>query len=170
MDMAITGCVRAMGSALDCLAAVAIGVLRTPTSITRASFGQLANFVKSKKAQNGTQRQQQAWRDWTHLVQNHENALPGGWFAWLQSMRNLNIHRGRQVHTLVQRLRANDAPQMVVFDADPMTLQRHAARFDLHLRNRPDLPDLQDFITAQKTEDLWIAEPATTTLPVFSSS
>jgi hypothetical protein len=33
IDMAITGSVRALGSALDCLAAVAIGVLRIPSGV-----------------------------------------------------------------------------------------------------------------------------------------
>lgn len=50
MDMAITGCVRAMGSALDCVAAVAIVTIRVPQSITKASFGGLASFLEKRAA------------------------------------------------------------------------------------------------------------------------
>ncbi|HJZ34939.1 MAG TPA: hypothetical protein VJ204_01605 [Solirubrobacterales bacterium] len=165
MDMAITGCVRAMGSALDCLAATAIGVMRAPTSITTASFGRLATFNESRKAQGGTELQRRAWQDWARLVAIHEGLPPTGWFPWLGAMRNLNIHRGRQVHMLLQRQKETDVPQMIVFDADPATLNRDAARFDLHLRNRPDLPDMRDLIGVADQADLWIYEPATTTLP-----
>jgi hypothetical protein len=164
MDMAITGCVRAMGSALDCLAATAIGVLRIPLSITRASFGGLANFPKSKAGQSPNHHQKRAWGRWAQLVETHEQKLPEGWFDWEQAMRNLNIHRGRQVHTLVQKRREPDEPQILVFDRDPEGLTRSAARFDLHLRNRPELPDMQDFVTSPKKADLWIAEPAQVTL------
>lgn len=165
MDMAITGCVRAIGSALDCLAATAIGVLRIPESITKASFPALASrFPISKAAQNANSKQARAWGDWSKLVKNHESHLPAGWFDWEQDMRNLNIHRGRQVHTLLQRLKDPEQPQMIVTTDDPIEITKSTARFDLHLRNRPGLPDMQDFITAPKQEDLWIAEPATTTL------
>lgn len=165
MDMAITGCVRAMGSALDCLAATAIGVLRIPRSITKASFRDLTHFTKKNAAQAASPKQRKAWEDWAKLVESHESKPPYGWFDWEQAMRNLNIHRGRQVHTLVQRLKSPEEPQMIVFDRDPGELTRTAARFDLHLRNRPDLPDMQDLITSKTRQDLWISEPATVTLP-----
>ena len=165
MDMAITGCVRAMGSTLDCLAATAIGVMRIPSSITTASFGRLATFTESKKAQGGTELQRRAWQDWTRLVAIHEALPPTGWFDWLLGMRNLNIHRGRQVHILLQRLKESDTPQMIVFDSDPVGLERQAARFDLYLRNRPDLPDMQDLISVSHDSDLWVYEAATITLP-----
>jgi hypothetical protein len=165
MDMAITGCVRAIGSALDCLAATAIGVLRIPESITKASFSTLASrFPTSKAAENANHKQARAWSDWSRLVKSHESYLPTGWFDWEQDMRNLNIHRGRQVHTLLQRLRDPEQPQVIVPTDDPIEITKSTARFDLHLRNRPRLPDMQDFITAPKKHDLWITEPATTTL------
>jgi hypothetical protein len=49
MDMAITGCMRALGSALDCLAATAIGILRMPFSIQRASFSQIGKTLEPKQ-------------------------------------------------------------------------------------------------------------------------
>jgi len=165
MDMAITGCVRAIGSALDCLAATATGVLRVPLSITKASFGGLTRFTKENTARAASPKQRKAWEDWARLVESHASKPPDGWFEWEQAMRNLNIHRGRQVHTLVQRLKSPEESQMIVFDRDPGELTRTTARFDLHLRNRPGLPDMQDFITSEKRQDLWISEPATVTLP-----
>jgi hypothetical protein len=170
MDMAITGSVRAMGSALDCLGATAIGVLRMPTSITKASFGALVkNFPKSKAAKSANRKQVRAWGDWLRLVENHKRMQPTDWFDWLEAMRNVNIHRGRQVHTLMQRLRAPDEPQFLVLDQKPGDLTLSAARFILHLRNRPGLPDMQDFITAEKGR-LWLSEAATITLPGLLST
>lgn len=170
MDMAITGSARAMGSVLDCLAATAVGVLRMPVSITKASFGWLTkNFPKSRAAGTANPKQARAWGDWARLIENHREMPPAGWFEWLEAMRNLNVHRGRQVHTFMQRLGAGDAPQLLVYAREPKDLTLSAARFDLHLRNRPGLPDMQDLITAGQGR-LWIAEPATVTLPGLLSS
>jgi hypothetical protein len=38
------------------------------------------------------------------------------------------------------------------------------ARFDLHLRRRPSLPDMYDFIVSADAAELWLDERATTTL------
>jgi hypothetical protein len=164
MDMAITGSVRALGSTLDCLAATTIGVLRMPTSMTKASFGGLArNFPKTRHAKAANTKQARAWGDWGRLVDGHWKLPPVGWFDWLDAMRNLNVHRGRQIHVLMQRLRAPEEPQLLVFDQEPKELTVSAALFDLHLRNRPGLPDMQDLITADEGR-VWLGETADVTL------
>lgn len=165
MDMEITGCVRALGSALDCLAAVAIGVLRMPYSIQRASFADLTKVVSPKTLASATPKQRQLWGAITQLCETHRQKPPAGWLDWLNGMRNLNVHRARQVHILLQRVRNPDQPQLLVFDQDPVAVTKQTARFDLHLRRRPSSPDMHDFIASSATVDLWLSERATTTLP-----
>jgi hypothetical protein len=50
-----------------------------------------------------------------------------------------------------------------VFSSEPIGITEDA-RFDLHLRKRPHLPHMQDFITAPQAEDPFLNETATTTL------
>jgi hypothetical protein len=165
MDMAITGCTRALGSALDCLGAVAIGVLRMPFPITRGSFGDIARVVEPKTLATGKPKQQHVWADLHALLERHGNLPPDGWLDWLIGMRNLNVHRARKTHILLQRVRDTGQPQMIAFTAHPEEVAKKTARFDLHLRRRPDLPDMHDLIISPTVTDLWINERATTTLP-----
>jgi len=165
MDMAITGCTRALGSALDCLGAVGIGVLRMPYPITSGSFRDIDREMSPKVLATGSPKQQQLWSDLHKLCENHRKQPPDGWLDWLFGMRNLNVHRARQARIRLQRMRDTDEPQLLVKTSEPEQIAKETARFDLHLRNRPGLPDMHDFITSPMTSDLWINEPATTTLP-----
>jgi hypothetical protein len=164
MDMAITGCARAMGSALDCLGALAVGVMRMPCSIARASFRDIERIATGAAVATATIDQQRAWKGLHKLCEIHRRKPPDGWLEWLLGMRNLNVHRARQTHILLQRTRDKHQPQIVVFTAEPEEILKMTARFDLHLRRRPDLPDMHDFISSPATTDLWINEPASTTL------
>lgn len=165
VDMAITGCVRALSSVLDGLGAVAVGVLRLPFSLHRAAFTNISQAVEPKPLAKGTRKQQELWRDLNRIIDAHRNRLPKGWLDWLAGMRNLNVHRARQVHVFLQRTRDQAQPQVLVMTATPEEVNRQMARFDLHLRKRPDLADMQDFVTAPSPGDLWINERAGTTLP-----
>jgi hypothetical protein len=121
--------------------------------------------TRTEQLAKGTAEQQKAWGAITKLCELHRQKPPDGWLDWLNGMRNLNVHRARQVHILLQCLRDSGQPQMIVFAADPVDVAKRSARFDLHLRCRPQLPDMQDFIASPATGDLWINERATTTLP-----
>jgi hypothetical protein len=163
-DMEIIGCTRAMASALDCLGAVAVGVMRMPTSITRASFLDIERVATGKAMASGTIEQRRAWVDLHELCDAHRKKPPDGWREWLMDMRNLNVHRARQTHIQLQRIRDKHQPQAVVVTSEPEEMLKMIARFDLHLRRRPDLPDMHDFISSPTTTNLWINEPAGTTL------
>jgi hypothetical protein len=163
-DMAIIGCTRAMASALDCLGAVAIGVTRMPRSITQASFLDIERVATGSAIASGTPNQQQAWKSIHEVCEVHRKKPPDGWREWLLEMRNLNMHRARQTHIQLQRIRDKHQPQALVVTSEPAEMLKMTARFDLHLRRRPGLPDMQDFITSPTTSDLWINEPAATTL------
>jgi hypothetical protein len=163
-DMAVIGWSRAMGSALDCLGAVAVGVLRMPVSLTKASFRDIEQVATGKAMTAATRDQQRAWSDMHRLCEAHRAKPPSGWLEWLMDMRNLNVHRARQTHIQLQRIRDKHQPQAVVVTSTPDEMLKMTARFDLHLRRRPNLADMQDFITSSTTTDLWINETAATTL------
>jgi hypothetical protein len=163
--MHLTGVVRALGSALDCLAAVAIGVLRIPKSLQRAGLPTLSTQLRDEllgKKKTATADQEQSWQQLSDLIQKAANSQPTGWWDWLVGMRNLNVHRARLTRVMLGRPK-DEHPVLVVFTSEPIDLANDA-RFDLHLRKRPHLPDAQDFITAPKAEDLFLNETATTTL------
>jgi hypothetical protein len=165
IDLHTTGFVRGLGSALDCLAAVGIGVLRIPTSLQRAGLptliGQLRDQLLGKGKSHSTD-QEGLWQAFYDLIEKHRTSAPSGWFDWLLGMRNLNVHRARLTRVMLGRPK-DEHPVLVVFTSEPIDLAKDA-RFDLHLRRRPQLPDTQDFITAPKAEDLFLNETAATTL------
>jgi hypothetical protein len=165
-EMDITGWGRALCSTLDCLAACAIGVLRIPNSLLRAQFSHLNNLPAQMS--KGTPVQQQAWQDLKDIIDQHQTNFPTGWFEWVNGMRILNVHRPRQVNVLLQRTLEPGEPQLAFVANDPAEaseVMKASARFDLHLRQRPQLSDMQDLIEAPRARDIWIAEPAQTTMP-----
>lgn len=165
-EMDITGWGRALCSALDCLAACAIGVLRIPNSLLRAQFSHLKNVTNH--ITKATPAQQQAWQGLLELTDHHQQSLPTGWFEWVNGMRVLNVHRPRQVKVLLQRTVEPGEPQLAFVADDPAEASkviRDTARFDLHLRQRPQLSDMQDLIEAPQARDIWVGEPAQTTMP-----
>lgn len=165
IDMHLTGIVRALGSALDCLAAVAIGVLRIPRSLQRAGLPTLTADLRDQilgKGKSRSENQEKSWQQFYDLIEGATASQPAGWFDWLMGMRNLNVHRARLTRVMLGRPK-DEHPVLVVFASEPIDLAKDA-RFDLHLRKRPHLPDAQDFISASKFEDLFLNETADTTL------
>ena len=166
LDLDLTGFCRALWSALDCVSAAAIGIARLPFSIQRASIADLGKI--SKLIEDGKAAGDEQVRNWNALdavVTEGEADYPRGWFEWLRGMRNLSVHRARQVRVLLQRNADSDEPRLAVVTESPIDVAKARARFDPHLRRRPGLPDMQDLIETRPASDLWINEPALTTLP-----
>jgi len=92
------------------MSAVAVGILRMPVSIHKASFHDIRRTADPKTLPKGTSDQQKAWTALDQLCERHRNKPPSGWLDWLFGMRNLNVHRARQVHMLLQRTRAAVSP------------------------------------------------------------
>ena len=165
VDIGLTGFFGALPSALDCLAAVAIGVCRLPRSITKADINDLESLAPKLHAA-GTAAQRQVWDDVAALVARHRALLPVGWFDWLMAMRNLMTHRARQERILLQQTIEDGRPQLAVVTDTPSDVT-DTWRFDLHLRKRPSLPDMQEFTRAGALADLWMKEPVADTLPAL---
>ena len=89
------GLLRAIGSALDCLAGVTIGVAAIPLSILRADFSRVLNFLRVLvPADEGTRAQGEIGKS---ILVAIERVGPPGWLAWALDYRNMLVHRGRQM-------------------------------------------------------------------------
>ena len=160
LDRELVGFFRAAGSLLDCLAAVAIGVLRLPFSIQRAEAGDLGRLVT--QAQHAEEPFAAVWTRASEAVERVRTGSPDGWLEWTIEMRNAVIHRARQLQIWLPRAtRQPGQPQFIVRTNQPM---RRLVRYAPHLRHRPWLPDLLALASAQGAEDNWLFEPATVTL------
>lgn len=90
------GLLRAVGSALDCLAAVVIGVAALPMNILKADFSKLTQYVTApNRLPDMPQLHQQ-------LAETIKRALaragPEGWLEWATGYRNMLVHRGRHIN------------------------------------------------------------------------
>lgn len=163
IDLHLGALTSGLQAAFDCLAATAIGVLRVPVSIKRAHMTQVDDLTAAH-FKPLTRELERAWRDWTTLVSHHKLSPPKGWWGWLAGMRHQWVHRARQNRVHVQRVRENDQPQVLLLAEDPAAASAEVARFDVHLRRRPHLADMEDFVLAPAPVDLWLAEPAEVTV------
>lgn len=89
------GIVRALASALDCLAGVVIGVAALPMSILRADFDKARNNLNriAGAANDGEKMQAQFG---AMLEAAIAAAGPPGWLKWTLDLRNMLVHRGRR--------------------------------------------------------------------------
>lgn len=155
VDMAIVGFFRGVGSALDCLAAAAIGVLRLPCSIRRATFPQLRGF--------GTAKTYPVWAELTNLVDHYANDPAEGWLDWTLEMRHALMHRPRLLTLLLPR----DTPPLRVLlpKAVAKVVLQDRLRFDPYFRRTPWLPDMQHLASGRAggLSDAVLGEIATQT-------
>lgn len=163
IDLHLGAVVSALQAAFDCLAATAVGVLRLPVSLKRTQITQVIDLAQPQFKAT-TPELTRAWGDWTALVAHHKASPPSGWWQWLADMRHQRVHRARQNRVLVQRMRDQGEPQVVIFTEDPEALTVETARFDVHLRCRPQLADMEDFVLAPDPSALWLGEPISVTL------
>ncbi len=90
------GLIRAIASALDCLAGVIIGVAAWPQSILKADFKQARTVLAriDGSASAGTKAQ----ADFAALLESAiADAGPQGWLDWTLDLRNMLVHRGRRI-------------------------------------------------------------------------
>jgi hypothetical protein len=145
------GLVRALASALDCVAGVVVGAVAVPDSIAKASWPRLRRWFKDLKPKDG---------DVVGLVQQEfgetlEKAItecgPAGWLDWVLDYRNMVVHRGRRIETgmyeptRIPRLDAAGEIQPVI--APLMSLPRDPARSDVEVmldEGQPSAPVLTE--------------------------
>lgn len=139
------GLLRALCSALDCLAALTIGVYPLPDRIKTASFSR--TFPRSPERHG-----HDPLAEIRATVLRH-NA--GGWLHWMLDYRNMLIHRGL-------RLQFHESEP----DTTILGPSRIPARFRTrrHLPRSPSLSDIEAFVDADSAEAYMIREDARETL------
>jgi hypothetical protein len=92
--MHVAGMMRAVGSVLDCIGGVAVGVGGLRTSILKADLPVVfERCAKLAGASAGERLQQQLARE---LRRTLESAGPPDWWRWATDYRNMLVHRGRR--------------------------------------------------------------------------
>lgn len=155
-DMLIASFFRAFGSTLDCLAGTAIGVLRVPRAIVRASMRRDLFALDAASATTADARA--AWGAFRALLDALRKGPPDSWMDWALLYRNALLHRPRQINMMLPRV---PATSLIL----PPWRAHELLRYDLYLRRRPWLPELEHLATHDRpVEDLFLREPAAQTL------
>lgn len=146
----LTGALRALSAALDCLAGTTIGVVALPMSILRADFQKLRRRSGNSDQSHLIQREFAAT-----LEQLIDESGPQGWIEWVLTFRNMLVHRGRRTE-MVQLL-----PRLpVVYGPDGQPVPR--MRVVTQLPSDPDRSDIEVLLDASVAPVL--TEPAERTL------
>jgi len=149
------GLIRAIASALDCLAGVIIGVAALPKSILTADFKGARKTLKAIKGANSVGAAVQA--DFATKLESAINAVgPEGWLDWTLDLRNMLVHRGRRIE-----LRQFSEIEVVLLGADGRSAPyfRRAS----HLPRDPGRSDIEVLIE-MPWGNMVLHEEETTTL------
>lgn len=132
------GFFRAIGSSLDCLGAVIIGVLGLQFSLRKSDIGK-AKVALSKVADLGTPgaKLQIDFRDFFEAIKISSG--PVDWLEWVDQYRNMFVHRGRRI--TYNQFRPRDTP---LYDSEGQWIPRVTST--LHLAIHPDKSDAEAFI------------------------
>jgi len=152
----------ALGTTLDCLAAVLVVVTRAPFSVQKADFGHLRQLNPDAKykafAAEIPAEQRQLWRELKTELAAAEAAGPADWLDWSLEMRNALTHRGRVTNIYLPR---RISTQLAV---PPTTQPQSLYRYDLFLRRRPWLPEIEGMLAANGLPNSVLDEPAWQTI------
>lgn len=159
----VAGFFDAVGTALDCLAAMLIVVTRAPLSVQRADFAQLSGLDPTKThasafATSVPGDQRDLWRQLVNELAVSFDVGPSDWLAWSLEMRNALTHRGRVTNVYLPR---KISGQIVV---PPTSAPQKLYRYDLHLRSRPWLPGIEGMLAGKDLPASWLDEPAGRTI------
>jgi len=163
LDTCVTDCFRAVGSAMDCLAAASVLLTGAPLQVQRAEGSWFLRRLDEDRRPSPAAAQEQAWNEVAAAVTQEGNTPSRGWLAWSLETRNAVVHRGQLLRTWLNRPgRAAGSPQLLISTAtDPAYLMR----MEPHLRRSPWLPDMHAMTSPpRRTTELWLPEPAQRTL------
>lgn len=155
----------ATGTALDCLAAVLIVVVRMPLSVQRADYYNLITLDTTKDYPKAfdvsfSQAQRQIWDDLQAELAAAAGQGPTDWLPWSLEMRNALTHRGRVTDVFMPRKISG----RLALPPSALSQPQRNYRYDLHLRSRPWLPGIEQMLAGPELPDSWLGEPATTTI------
>ncbi|HLG13040.1 MAG TPA: hypothetical protein VJH03_00740 [Blastocatellia bacterium] len=149
----ICGFFRAVGSSLDCLGAVIIGVLGLPTSLRRCDISKARTALSKVTSSATAGAQLQAdFRDFFEQVRVATGVQD--WLEWTDQYRNMFVHRGRRM--AYPQIVSQD---VVLFDSNGQVIPRSTST--LHLAKYPDRSEIEALI---KSKDVLLNEDAEVTL------
>jgi hypothetical protein len=157
----IGGFFRSIGSTLDCLGAVIVGILGLPISLRKADIVAVRNVLAGLK-DDGTQTLKTQLDFSAHLEDVISASGPEGWLTWTTQYRHMYVHRGRRL--ILSHFAESD---IVIYGPDhkPLPPRIH---IEQHLSKSPDKSDVEAMI---KSKTPILNENAEITLKgIFSSS
>ena len=101
LELHTVGAIRALATALDCLAGTIVAIVALPTNILRADFKRVRRKlinVRNHEASNSIRNEEiqaQLSKVIDGLIDQHG---PSGWVEWMLDYRNMVVHRGRRLH------------------------------------------------------------------------
>lgn len=134
----ICGFFRAVGSSLDCLGGVIIGVLGLKAPLRKNDIAKARQVLsKVKNPQNPAEQLQADFRDF--FEGQIVSSGPEDWLEWMDQYRNMFVHRGRRF-TINQTRRREG----LLYDARGQEILR--ATSTLHLAMHPDKSDAEALV------------------------
>lgn len=162
-ELHVCGFFRAIGSSLDCVGALIIGILALPLrkqKSLRKSDIKMAEEALSDISDSGGMKTelQLEFRDF--FSQAKLSVGPTDWLEWSDQNRNMYVHRGRRI------IQSTVTPRKpILYDARGQEILRFKST--MHLAKYPDRSDAEAFI---KGADVNLSENAEDTLKgVFKS-
>jgi hypothetical protein len=163
LDACVTDCMRAVGSALDCVVAASVLLTGAPLKVQRAEGSWFLRRPDQDRRPSVPAVQEDAWDEVATAAAREGDSPSRGWLAWSLEMRNAVVHRGQLLRTWLNRpARRAGIPQLLVpTDTDAAYLMR----MEPHLRRSPWLPDMHALTSqGRPVTDLWLPEPTQRTL------
>lgn len=94
-DLHLKGFLSSVCSAVDCLAAVCVGVMGLRTSLIKVGYPSLLNHLRDRTDFAYANSKQQELLERLQALEN--DAGPEKWLNWLFDFRNMSVHRGRRI-------------------------------------------------------------------------
>lgn len=145
-DLHIAGFFRAVGSALDCLAATVVGVAAIPQRIQFADLGNVRRFLQRPMVPGSPE--DLLWSPIRDALELLANANHPGWLAWTLDYRNTLVHRARPVtlHSLkpAPTLERPDRAVPHIRTTQVMLLARDPRRSDIEVLQGSQVPVLTE--------------------------
>ena len=158
-DIHAGGFFRAIGSALDCIAAAVVGVAGLPRKMFRVQWKAVLDDL-STLAEVDDPRREFA----EAVIARKDSAGPKGWTEWAIEMRNMLVHRGRRVN-----INFVLPTSSIVYLPGGMAYKPH--RVVPMFQRDPGLSEIEVMHLKGKVTDVVVSEPAEETATgVFESA
>ena len=153
------GVLRALASALDCLAGSIIAVCAVRTKVKKAGFTGLRSHLRGLAPSSTTSTEHRSLAARNQLLERLEAMIeecgPPQWMEWMLDFRNMLVHRGRRIEI--------SAPEPASSVYNPHGQIARWSEND-HLPRDPSLSDVEAILSLDALGKIVLAEHAEETL------